>query len=51
MLLLDAATRRSLDILEGPRGASLLAASFDSLLMGPIEVNYPPDVICANSRS
>ncbi|MFN8096607.1 MAG: SpoIIE family protein phosphatase, partial [Vicinamibacteria bacterium] len=28
-------------------GASLLAASFDSLLMGPIEVNYPPDVICA----
>ena len=28
-------------------GASLLAASFDSLLMGPIEVNYPPDVICS----
>lgn len=26
VLLLDAATRRSLDILEGPRGASLLAA-------------------------
>ena len=28
-------------------GASLLAASFDALLMGPIEVNYPTDVICA----
>jgi sigma-B regulation protein RsbU (phosphoserine phosphatase) len=28
-------------------GASLLAASFDALLMGPIEVNYPPDVICS----
>jgi len=28
-------------------GASLLAASFDSLLMGPIEVNYPTDVICS----
>jgi serine phosphatase RsbU (regulator of sigma subunit) len=28
-------------------GASLLAASFDSLLMGPIEVDYPTDVICS----
>jgi sigma-B regulation protein RsbU (phosphoserine phosphatase) len=28
-------------------GASLLAASFDSLLMGPIEVNYTTDVICS----
>jgi len=28
-------------------GASLLAASFDALLMGPIEVNYPTDVICS----
>ena len=28
-------------------GASLLAASFDALLMGPIEVNYATDVICA----
>jgi serine phosphatase RsbU (regulator of sigma subunit) len=27
--------------------ASLLAASFDALLMGPIEVGLPPDVICA----
>ncbi len=27
--------------------ASLLAASFDALLMGPIEVGQPPDVICA----
>jgi sigma-B regulation protein RsbU (phosphoserine phosphatase) len=27
--------------------ASLLAASFDALLMGPIEVGYPPDIICA----
>jgi sigma-B regulation protein RsbU (phosphoserine phosphatase) len=27
--------------------ASLLAASFDALLMGPIEVGYPTDVICA----
>ena len=27
--------------------ASLLAASFDALLMGPIEVGHPPDVICA----
>jgi sigma-B regulation protein RsbU (phosphoserine phosphatase) len=28
-------------------GASLLAASFDALLMGPIEVDYPTDVICS----
>lgn len=34
VLLLDAATRRSLDILEGPRGASLLAA-VDRTLTGP----------------
>jgi serine phosphatase RsbU (regulator of sigma subunit) len=27
--------------------ASLLAASFDALLMGPIEVGHPPDLICA----
>jgi len=27
--------------------ASLLAASFDALLMGPIEVGHPPDVLCA----
>ncbi|HXY38825.1 MAG TPA: SpoIIE family protein phosphatase [Vicinamibacteria bacterium] len=27
--------------------ASLLAASFDALLMGPIEVGYPPSRICA----
>lgn len=27
--------------------ASLLAASFDALLMGPIEVGFPTDVICA----
>lgn len=27
--------------------ASLLAASFDALLMGPIEVGQPPDEICA----
>jgi sigma-B regulation protein RsbU (phosphoserine phosphatase) len=27
--------------------ASLLAASLDALLMGPIEVGHPPDVICA----
>ena len=27
--------------------ASLLAASFDALLMGPIEVGHPPEVICA----
>jgi sigma-B regulation protein RsbU (phosphoserine phosphatase) len=27
--------------------ASLLAASFDALLMGPIEVGQPPDVICS----
>jgi sigma-B regulation protein RsbU (phosphoserine phosphatase) len=27
--------------------ASLLAASFDALLMGPIEVGQPTDVICA----
>ncbi|HXK12101.1 MAG TPA: SpoIIE family protein phosphatase [Vicinamibacteria bacterium] len=27
--------------------ASLLAASFDALLMGPIEVGHPTDVICA----
>jgi serine phosphatase RsbU (regulator of sigma subunit) len=26
--------------------ASLLAASFDALLMGPIEVGHPPDLIC-----
>ncbi len=34
VLLLDAATRRSLDILEAPRGASLLAA-VDRTLTGP----------------
>jgi len=34
VLLLDAATRRSLDILDGPRGASLLAA-VDRTLTGP----------------
>jgi serine phosphatase RsbU (regulator of sigma subunit) len=28
-------------------GASLLAASFDALLMGPTEVGDPPDVICS----
>jgi serine phosphatase RsbU (regulator of sigma subunit) len=27
--------------------ASLLAASFDALLMGPIEVGHPPDLICS----
>ena len=27
--------------------ASLLAASFDALLMGPIEVGHPPDHLCA----
>jgi len=27
--------------------ASLLAASFDAMLMGPIEVGHPPDLICA----
>ena len=27
--------------------ASLLAASFDALLMGPIEVGHPPDLLCA----
>jgi serine phosphatase RsbU (regulator of sigma subunit) len=27
--------------------ASLLAASFDALLMGPIEVGHPPDQICS----
>jgi phosphoserine phosphatase RsbU/P len=26
--------------------ASLLAASFDALLMGPIEVGHPPDLLC-----
>ncbi|WP_424811813.1 DNA mismatch repair protein MutS [Roseococcus sp. YIM B11640] len=34
VLLLDAATRRSLDILDGPRGASLLGA-VDRTLTGP----------------
>jgi serine phosphatase RsbU (regulator of sigma subunit)/pSer/pThr/pTyr-binding forkhead associated (FHA) protein len=29
--------------------ASLLAASFDALLMGPIEVGQPPDEICAKT--
>jgi sigma-B regulation protein RsbU (phosphoserine phosphatase) len=28
-------------------GASLLAASFDALLMGPTEVGDPPDLICS----
>jgi sigma-B regulation protein RsbU (phosphoserine phosphatase) len=27
--------------------ASLLAASFDALLMGPIEVGHPPDLLCS----
>lgn len=27
--------------------ASLLAASFDALLIGPIEVGHPPDALCA----
>lgn len=35
------------DVAGKGMAASLLAASFDALLMGPIEVGHPPDLICA----